>query len=382
MALGFVPYLLGHLKVLTAANYPGAKITTAGFTKLLVENNPRLNVSSINGEKIDPLKLSTVDGHIREVKVKYMPRVLTSQVATEDTCDNNLVMGYNESEITAPLFRSLSFYLPWGFLERYAKEASNLKSIAQPRIGVLQELEDQLMNTVNGLIGSIDAALLAQIVWGINQTTGANTAKAININKDSSVFDLSNGIIELLYDAKQNEIMGTPLIVGSGLFEKFEMLKPGIGTAQNGVNMAALNAYKFYADYYAPAAGTLGANQVGVFAPGTVGLVDIDRYIAWKTGRHGTSEFAQIALPVENPNGGPAAMMVFNLQIKEFDCPVEVATQYGTQTLDRGYQVILSKNFGLWQQPTDAYQTGDRLEGNNGSLRYELSNDCDPCVVA
>lgn len=378
MAFGFVPYLLGHLKTLAGQNYPGIKITPAGMVRLLMENNPSLNVSSINGEKIDPLKLNTVSGHIREVKIKYMPRIVPSQVQTEDNCDNDLIMGYTESNITAPLIRKLSFYLPWDFIERYEKEASNPANIGVIRYGALKELEDQLMNTANGLVGSMSAALIDSIVWGKNIVTGNNNATTININKNADVLDLSNGIIQMMYDAKQNELFGTPLVIGSGLFEKFEMLKPAMSAAGNGVNLSALNGYRFYADYYSAASSKLGANQVGVFAPGTVGMVDIDRYIAWKTGRFGTSEFTQIALPIETPNGG-TRMMLFNLQIKEFDCKTEVPTQYGTQTLDRGYQVILTKNFGLWQQPTDAYQSTDRLDGTNGSLRYLLTNTCENC---
>jgi hypothetical protein len=47
----------------------------------------------------------------------------------------------------------------------------------------------------------------------------------------------------------------------------------------------------------------------------------------------------------------------------------------GTPTLlNRGWQVILSKRYNLWVQPTDAYASGDELEGTNGTLKYFITN--------
>ena len=146
------------------------------------------------------------------------------------------------------------------------------------------------------------------------------------------------------------------------------------------MNLAALNGYKFYNDINSTTNVNWGANYVGVFAKGTIGYIDIDRYVAWKTGRFGTSWFAQIQLPIESSEG-VVTMTNFNLQIIERDCPTEQYDGYNDTQVDRGYQVIISKRFGLFQQPTDAFQAGDRLNGNNGSLRYTLTNDCDPCHV-
>ena len=108
--------------------------------------------------------------------------------------------------------------------------------------------------------------------------------------------------------------------------------------------------------------------------------MDIDRYIAWKAGKHGTSHFAQIMLPIETVAGAAPVMLPFNLQLREIDCPEDGFDGYTTRKMGRGWQVLLSKNFGLYQPPTDIYQAGDRLAGNNGSLRYQIGNVCDPCV--
>lgn len=377
MALGFVPALLQHLRVVEEQNYGGVKITPSGFLKALIENNPTLRAVGAGGETIDPLKLSTKAGHIRDVKLKYLPRIIDSQIGEDDDCENDQIFQYNEMQLDAPLFRKFSFFLDWRFVERYEQAASQLTSTGSPNVSVLQEVIEQLQHAVNGLIVSMDKALLGQVTWGVNSETGNNAAKAININKDSSVLDLSSGIVEILNDAQLNEFVGELIIVGNGLMNKFEIAKGALAGTNNAINLAALSGYKFYHDISSTTNGNWGANQLGVFAKGNIGYVDIDRYVAWKTGRFGTSQFAQIMLPINS--GGVITNTAFNLQIIERDCPTKQYDGYEDTTVDRGFQVIISKRFGLFQQPNDAFQAGDRLTGNNGSLRYELFNECDPC---
>lgn len=72
-------------------------------------------------------------------------------------------------------------------------------------------------------------------------------------------------------------------------------------------------------------------------------------------------------------------MMNFNLQIKEIDCPDEDFDGYETRPMGRGYQILISKNYGLFQAPKTAYQASDRLSGNNGALLYDFTNKCDGC---
>jgi hypothetical protein len=378
--LGFAPALLQHMKVVAEQNYAGIKITPSGFFKALIENNPALRVVGAGGESIDPLKLSTKAGHIRDVKLKYLPRITDSQIGTEDNCDNDQIFQYNEMDLAAPSFRKFSFFLDWRFVERYQEEASKLVTTGNPSTSVLQELVDQIQHAVNGLVVSMDKALLAQTVFGTNVTTGNNLAKSININKDGSVLDLSQGLIEILSDAQENEFNGELILVGNGLFNKFEIAKAGgaLNGTGNAMNLAALSGYKWYNDINSATAINYGANAVAAFAKGTVGYVDIDRYVAWKTGKFGSSWFTQIMLPITSGDG-VQTMTNFNLQIIEKDCPSEMYDGYNQSSVDRGYQVIISKRFGLFQQPSNSYQAGDRLVNNNGSLLYNIANDCDPC---
>lgn len=325
MPHGFVPYLLTHLKNLTQENYQGTKITPSGFLQALVENSPSLQVTDINGTAVtgqggQVIKLSTSGGHLRSLKVKYLPRILASQVQTSDDCTNDQIFSYSEADINAPYFRSFSFFLDWNTVERYEAESSQVASLGVPAYGAIKEVIDQLMHVVNGLVTSMDTALLGGVTWGINPRTGVATTSTININGDQQRLNLNEGLIQIIQDARNAEFVGTPILVGSGLMDSYFINRQlgAFGVGANGVNNGAMGSpFKYYYDIQATT--SWGANQVGAFAPNTVGFVDVDKYIAWKTGRFGTSWFATIALPVATPTS--TTSMTFNIQIKEHDSP-------------------------------------------------------------
>lgn len=390
MALGFMPYLLGSMQRLANPNYGGTKITAAGFLGALLENNPDLQVSTVDGRSLAPgFKLNTPNGQIREVKVKYLPRILSSQVGDQDDCTTDFVFQYKEAEINAPFYKQVSFYVDWNFLERYEADAVRSINIGLPAIGAVRELETQIMHALNGIVSSIDANLLNSVVWGINPTYGNNAVQTININQSGNTLDLTEGLVRLLADAQNNEVAGDLILVGNGLMNNFMIARQGnaFGFNQAGFNNAALNGFRWYFDINS--IGAWGSNDVGVFAKGNVGFVDIDKWIGWKTGRFGTSYFAEAMFPIGTPSSAganvPSPMMRFNIQVQEVDCPTAgIATGYGadTYTAGRGWKVLISKNFGLWQYPTDSFQPTDRLSGMNGAFHYEVTNTCNPCPEA
>lgn len=392
MALGFVPVLLARMQQLSNPNYPGTKITAAGFLGALLENSPNLAVSMVttsNGDSFAPsgINLNTLGGQIREVKLKYMPRRLPSEMSDADDCTTDFVNHYKESSIFAPFYKQDGFYLDWNFVERYEADAARSINIGKPPYGAVKELDDQIMHTLSGLIGAIDTTLLNTVVWGINPVTGNNAATAININQAGDTLDLNDGLVRILADAQNNEVAGDPILVGNGLMNNYmiALRKNAIGMNQAGFNTAAVNGYSWYFDRWS--IGAWGSNTVTAFAPGTVGFVDLQKWIGWKTGRFGKSWFAQAMFPIGTPASAglnvPAPLMSFNLQIIEEDCPPgAILTGYGsdTYTAGRGWKILISKNFGLWQLPTDAYQPGDHLTGLNGAFRYQITNNCDGCA--
>lgn len=377
MPFGFVEALKQHLSVLTLTNYPGTKITPQNFLKALLINNPRLNVSGVNGERIDPLKLNTVDGSIREVKVKYLPRRTAEDVTEEDTCETTYINQYRESEILAPRFAKVGFFVDIATMRRYEAAAIQAMNIGDPNITVLNEMWTQILHSVNALISKIDQRIIGDVVFGVNAVTQNNAVKTININKDGQVYDLTAGLLEIANDYQHNEGTGRAMIVGNGLFNRFAIAKGSTVANAGGINVANLFDYDWFLDLNTNA--QWGTNEIGVFFPGTIGFVDVDKYINPLRGRHGTSEFGMLPLPVETVFGGVPVMTRFNLQIREVDCPSEHISNYTTTSTGRGYEIYISKNYGLWQMPIDAYSDVDRMKGFNGALNYLITNNCDGC---
>ena len=71
--------------------------------------------------------------------------------------------------------------------------------------------------------------------------------------------------------------------------------------------------------------------------------------------------------------------MPIDVQFKFNDCEADYEVDGQTETLQKGWNMILSLNFGLWTIPSTAYRAEDPLFGNRGSLLYSVTNDCDSC---
>jgi hypothetical protein len=66
--------------------------------------------------------------------------------------------------------------------------------------------------------------------------------------------------------------------------------------------------------------------------------------------------------------------LIFDMQMRYIDCPTTLSVAGVNQSVNRGWQVIISKRYALWVQPADAYQSTDPLFDTNGTLMYYLTN--------
>jgi len=374
MANGFCPSILAQLSDITQCNTPAFKVTPAGFLQKLLEDKPSLQL----------LTLSDGNGHQRDVRYKYKKRIVPSQTDTDDNCNINYIPAWLEAALATTNFRKVAFFIDDETMAKYCADASRTVMVGQPGTPLMQEFMTDVMNAVNGLVGGINQDLLTlqAIKFGRNVVTGLNTAQTVNIPKDATQYDLSTGITKILADASENEFCGDISIVGSGIMNNFQIQQLVSCCNAGGIDMSRFTGFRFYHDLYAKTAW--GTNQVGVFSQGSVGLIDIIRYQGFRAGDKGVSQFFTLPLPVlcPNCNGGYDALEV-DAQLKYFDCPQDIESECdGTVPINRGYALILSKTYGLFNVPSDAYQNEaiysdcgtDRLSGNNGTLRYTITN--------
>lgn len=364
MATGFCPNLLYHINEIAGENAPGRKMHVAGFLAMLF---------CCQNSSVSPINDAFNAGHQRGLQIKYRRRPILSDVQSDDNCDINTQPGYLEWSIPTLLHRQTSFHIADDLISNYCEDASRMQSTGEPPTQVMSEIYDTIIEHANILMRAINVAVVtAQATeFGENVTTGSSAGKYININRNGNDFALDDGIVEMMQDIQENEICGEPCMVGGGLYAAYDKARAIACCNNAGLNLGATGVPNFFFDK--DTQSIWGQNTVGLFAPGSVKFVSRNKFTGNFSGQKGTSFYTTLPLPVNEFGCADDCLrdLVLDMQLKYFDCPTEVSPGL---TVDRGYQVILSKDFALWTQPDNAFQAGDPLENTNGTLKYFISN--------
>jgi hypothetical protein len=245
----------------------------------------------------------------------------------------------------------------------------------------MNEVYDLFLQSANAVMKKMNQDMVTDMLtqFGDNVTTGSSAGKAINFPRNATGLVLDNGMIEVMRDIVENEICGTPCMVGGGLWTSYEMAKLISCCSQAGIDISRLNMPKIFFDK--DTQNIWGENSLGVFAPGSLALLEYLQYKrSFSGGPKGAGSYFMTApLPINEFDScaDQCQAVDFDVQLKYYDCPTTI--QSGGQSLEvpRGWQLIVSKYYALWVQPTDGYQSGDELEGTNGTLKYFASNHAD-----
>lgn len=366
MATGFSLGILQMQKEITQNATPAYKIEPYGFlASLLLAHSPGV------------VKKDSMDGHFKSVIVKAKTRTVVGDTSTAaGACDVSITNPYTEATVDVTNTRSLAFRIDDEVIAAYDSYASANKAIpgSQKATPLMFEFYDTLMTMANGLLTGVntDLVTLAVAAFGKHRATGTVAAVNVNIPLTVTTLPLNDGVQKIIKDFKQNTMMGKPVVVGSGLFASYMMIQAAKGLDQTGLDTRIQSAMFdfFYDDTFATAAG---ANNIGVYEKGAVQLVEYLQFQGFKQGEKGNSFFGTLPLPMIV--GDQLVPVWFDFQLRYNDCP-EVITLDGaaTTTVQRGWNMILSKKFGLYTIPTTAYRATDPLTGNRGSLRYNITN--------
>lgn len=374
MANGLAPYLLADLKSIAGMATPSLKVDMKGLTAMLWATR------SLN----KPVALGTPQGHKKEQRYWYRQRNTVAQTDTSKSCDNVLTPSRLETTVSMNNTRQIAWHLPDELVASYMEDASARATIpgSTPSTTVSAEMMDIVFAGVNALLGGINQDLINLLVWGGNKANGAgnaNTAVTINISKDMTVQPLNNGMTKLLFDYKNNGLTGKMQAVGLGTMYEYILSQAWKGLDMGGVDTRIQAAMlDFYPDQ--DFATIVGAEHFGIFEPGAIHLVEYLEYTGFKAGNFGVSTFGTMPIPTVDPMGNAVPLMV-DFQLKYYDCPVTLTDAYtgASTTYQKGWALMLSKQFGLFQIPTNAYRAEDGSTGVTGALHYIASNNCDTC---
>lgn len=358
MPTGFCPALLRHINDIAGDNAPGRKLHIAGFTQMAM---------CCQNSSVNPINDGQEGGQTRPLTVKYKVRPLISAVQTDASCDNDVTPGYEEWTLPSWDYRQLSFHIADNTMRQYCMDAINPRRIGST--SVMNEVYETILETANAVLGSVNRALVVKAAteFGVNAATGAYGGSVININENGAAFIITNGVPQMLTELEINQICGDPCIVGSGVWQNFvNTRRAGMaGLNAGGLNQGAGTLPRFF--YDPNTAAIWGANAIGVFAPGSVKLLEADQYVGQWAGERGGSTFFNFTLPTDQFACVPECQdMSFDVHLRYLPC--------AENGLQPGWQGIVSKKFALWVQPDNAYAVGDPLYGTNGTLKYWIDN--------
>jgi hypothetical protein len=361
---GFAPYLLQHIKSVAADATPQYKLEIPGFLNLVQSNS-----------KPEILRLDN-NGHKKTAQIKYKQRWTKSHTDTTKSCDNTNVGARRETAVDLASVRQFAIHIEDETIAKYEEQASKTVAIGSPATGIMNELYDEILSAASAILDGVndDLATLAVSAIGRNRRTGSAASATINLELTATDNLLTDGLTQMLADYKNNGGMGTPKIWGSGLFQNFMLQQKSKSFDQSGFNTSVMAAGVNYFNDMS-AASILGTNQVVMYEPNAIQMVEYVEYTGFKAGaKPGGSFFGTLTLPAIS--NGEIVPVIFDFQLKYNDCQTTFTdAYYGTElTLEKGYNLIISKQSGLFTIPDDAYRINDELYGNRGSLRYTLTN--------
>jgi hypothetical protein len=345
---GVCPAILTGLEMVAGLNDPQTKQTPVGATLALSQpENQSAEILSVYG--------GNKTGTIKEVRVKYLPRVTKDLIKSTADCVAGDPQTYVEDTTLLDIYKQYDISLGMDEIRVFCEEASTAVA-GLPVPYNLKEVSKRILSAMNAMRTSINDDVVTKLKnsFGINARTGVATTTSIPVISNGATGIVAGapilaGFQTLLSDFTENELYGTPIIIGKGNFEKFDLATNKYGLQNSGVDFSSISQdYKFFVD---KAVNTIvGANQLVVMGEGSAQFMSYNKYVGKYAGTFGGATLFTIPDP-----------MIPNLM---YDAKFEFDTCTDT------FLLRLSVNAGVYVVPTDAYGTYDDLAGSNGLLRY------------
>jgi len=374
MANGIAKPILQGLDAVAGAAYPGTKLRAHGLAGMVITNT-----------QPGDIQYNSAPGHKQQVDIKYKQPFTSAQTETSLACDDVLIPAYNEATVAVNNVRRLSFHIEDEVIAAYTADTSAAAQFpgSVPSSSATAEVIGTIYHAAEGLLRAINLDLWSLVTFGTNVVTASNSATTINFSSDTSVQKFDQGFPRLLSDYQKNGLTDRAQVVGEGNFLNVAMaqaMRGGVDQFGYDYRMA-LGMVDFWRDQDV-LTGLGNANHIAVFEPGSIKFVEYNRYTGSKAGTFGADQFFQISLPMVDPMTNVATMVKFDVQTRYNPCTTTMTNSYtnGSITVEKGWQVILSKTFGLFQIPSDAFRHEDPRRSVNGALRYNVTVNCDTCA--
>jgi len=330
-----------------------------------------------------PIETIQRDGHEKEVRIRYRQRptyLMTDTTAV--TCTDVNIPARLETTVSVGNVRWIAYMLSDQLVASYMNEASSRMNIpgSAPTTGASAEMMDILYSAANAVLTGMNRDFMGLISWGRNAVDGVSTAVTLPLAQASpTTMVLGSGETKLMTDYVLSGLTGRPQVVGAGKFLSYMFQQNAKSYNSAGLNTAMMaSQWDFFPDItIGSSVGLNNADGIGVFEPGSIHPVEALEYQGFAAGQFpGDSIYGTLPFSYTDYMGN-SAVIKFDFQLRYITCPTTFTDTYAggsTASQTKGWQLILKKDFGLFQTPADAYRHEDRNRSVNGALRYTVTN--------
>ena len=372
MANGLAPYLLNDIASIAGGATPNRKLDVNGLLAVCYNNQINSPITTIEG-----------DGHKKEVHIRYRQRPTFSMTDTVPfNCTDVNIPARLETTISVGSGRQIAYMLTDQLVASYMNDASKRMSIpgSTPTSGASAEMMDIIYSAANALLTAMNRDLIGLVTWGRNAVAASTAAQTLPLAQSSpTTMVLGSGETKLMTDYVLSGLTGRPQVVGGGKFLSYMFQQYAKSNNSAGLNTAIIASnWDFYPDItIGSSVGLNDADGIGVFEPGSIHIVEALEYQGFAAGQFpGDSIYGVLPLNYTDYMGN-TAVIKFDFQLRYITCPTTFVDTYvggNTASQTKGWQLIMKKDFGLFQTPTNAYRNDDRNFFVNGAMRYTVTN--------
>lgn len=316
--------------------------------------------SPINTMNTSMLMIDKGNGKRGSVLVQYAPRQVQGAVTQtlSNTCDSTQEPALLETEYDITLQSEYKFTIDEDYVALICEGQSSW-------------INRHLNASFDALARDVNSQLIAAAAagFGINPAQGDALVRATQILDATNDDAILNGNWLDFRDSDIDDFNifhDNPIIVGQGVFSKFNLLNKMACCNDRGQDVMELTAqagYSFFKDQMMNS--ELGTNECIVFEPGSLHLLTYNKYANRVASGIANNPGAYFAYDVADGE----ARGVIRDPITGLTYDIKIVKQ-----CDDKYTFILSLNYDLFIQPSDMYLGTDPLDGANGLLYYRFTD--------
>ena len=207
-----------------------------------------------NRDEVQFENLTGRNGSVSQVRVTRLPRGTKSQAVDGSiSCTPTTEADYTDEIVAVTQKASVSFTLTHDQLQAYCDDALRIENGLMPT-NTFATVQSIIMSKMNALRTKINEKVITLLDAnrGINIVYNNNNYQTVPMLETATGAKVELGLQTILSDLSFNEVYGRPLVIGHGVFDRFNTsIEAGCCNASglNWMGMRDSAAYIYYRDF-------------------------------------------------------------------------------------------------------------------------------------